>query len=97
MAPAGRLAARVGGFDVATESEAIKRSIGYMSQKFSLYDDLEVGENIEFFSGIYGVPRAQRAAAWRTFSATMTPLMTGIPSASATCINPWHAAPATNS
>ena len=54
--------ARVGGFDVATESESIKRSIGYMSQKFSLYDDLEVGENIEFFSGIYGVPRELRAA-----------------------------------
>jgi ABC-2 type transport system ATP-binding protein len=54
--------ARVGGFDVATESEAIKRSIGYMSQKFSLYDDLEVGENIEFFSGIYGVPEERRAA-----------------------------------
>ncbi len=54
--------ARVGGFDVATESESIKRSIGYMSQKFSLYDDLEVGENIEFFSGIYGVPEDRRAA-----------------------------------
>jgi ABC-2 type transport system ATP-binding protein len=53
--------ARVGGFDVATESESIKRSIGYMSQKFSLYDDLEVGENIEFFSGIYGVPEDRRA------------------------------------
>jgi ABC-2 type transport system ATP-binding protein len=53
--------ARVGGFDVATESESIKRSIGYMSQKFSLYDDLEVGENIDFFSGIYGVPEDRRA------------------------------------
>ena len=53
--------ARVGGFDVSRESESIKRSIGYMSQKFSLYDDLEVGENIEFFSGIYGVPEERRA------------------------------------
>jgi len=53
--------ARVGGLDVATESEAIKKSIGYMSQKFSLYDDLSVEENIDFFSGIYGVPKARRA------------------------------------
>jgi len=51
--------ATVGGFDVATQSEAIKRNIGYMSQKFSLYDDLEVEENIDFFGGIYGV-RKQR-------------------------------------
>ncbi len=50
----------VGGLDVMKESEAIKKHIGYMSQKFSLYDDLTVEENIDFFSGIYGVPRARR-------------------------------------
>jgi ABC-2 type transport system ATP-binding protein len=53
--------AKVAGFDVKTQSEQIKRNIGYMSQKFSLYDDLTVEENIDLFSGIYGVPRARRA------------------------------------
>jgi ABC-2 type transport system ATP-binding protein len=52
--------ATVGGFDVATEPERIRQNIGYMSQKFSLYDDLTVEENIEFFTGIYGVARQRR-------------------------------------
>jgi ABC-2 type transport system ATP-binding protein len=47
--------ARVSGFDLSTQAEQIKQTIGYMSQKFSLYDDLSVEENIEFFSGVYGV------------------------------------------
>ncbi len=51
---------RVAGFDVMTETEAIRRHIGYMSQLFSLYPDLTVEENIAFFSGLYGVPRARR-------------------------------------
>ncbi len=52
----------VNGYDVARDPESVKRNIGYMSQKFSLYDDLTVEENIEFFSGIYGVAREAREA-----------------------------------
>lgn len=49
--------ATVAGYDVATEYEQVKRHIGYMSQKFSLYDDLTVEENFVLFGGIYGMPR----------------------------------------
>jgi ABC-2 type transport system ATP-binding protein len=49
--------AMVAGFDVATQANLVKKSIGYMSQKFSLYDDLTVKENIIFFGGIYGLSR----------------------------------------
>ena len=51
--------AKVVGFDVGSEAEDIKKNIGYMSQKFALYDDLTVRENITFFGGIYGLTRAR--------------------------------------
>jgi ABC-2 type transport system ATP-binding protein len=50
----------VAGFDIRTQPEQIKRNIGYMSQKFSLYEDLSVEENIDFYSGIYCIPAERK-------------------------------------
>ena len=46
----------VAGFDISRQSEMVKKRIGYMSQRFSLYDDLKVWENLRLFGGIYGMP-----------------------------------------
>lgn len=51
--------ATVAGFDMCTQPDLIKQHIGYMSQKFSLYDDLTVLQNIKFFGGIYGLSRSE--------------------------------------
>lgn len=53
--------ARVAGFDVARQPEQVRQHIGYMSQKFSLYNDLTVGENLRLFAGLYSVARRELA------------------------------------
>jgi ABC-2 type transport system ATP-binding protein len=55
--------ASVAGYDVVTQPEQVKTSIGYMSQRFSLYPELTAGENFDFFAGVYGLPPHQIAAA----------------------------------
>lgn len=55
--------AKIAGYDIYKETELIKKNIGYMSQKFSLYEDLTINENIDFFGGIYGLSKGEIKAA----------------------------------
>jgi ABC-2 type transport system ATP-binding protein len=64
--------ARVGGLDVYTQAEQIKQNIGYMSQRFSLYDELTVEENIDFFGGVYGLRGATLSTRKRQVLETMS-------------------------
>jgi ABC-2 type transport system ATP-binding protein len=73
LAPTGG-SGRVGGFDIRREGERIKEIIGYMSQRFSLYEDLTVEQNLDFYGGIYRIPAAKKAArkAWALEMAGLT-------------------------
>jgi ABC-2 type transport system ATP-binding protein len=53
---------KVAGFDIYKQAELIKQNIGYMSQKFSLYEDLTISQNIRFYGGVYGMKTAERKA-----------------------------------
>ena len=61
LAPTGG-GGTVAGYDIRTQPEQIKANIGYMSQRFSLYEDLTVEDNIDFYSGIYRIPREKKQA-----------------------------------
>ncbi len=79
---------RVGGCDIRLEAEQIKQNIGYMSQKFSLYEDLTVTENIDFYGGIYGLI-GHRLAERRDWALAMAGLIEHTTSITATLSGGW--------
>jgi ABC-2 type transport system ATP-binding protein len=67
--------ARVGGIDVGRDPEGVKRRIGYMSQRFSLYEQLTVDQNITFFGGVYGLSAARLAGRVSVQACNLTALL----------------------
>ena len=59
------------GYDIRTQSDEIKRNVGYMTQRFSLYADLSIRENLEFVARVYGVPNPRQAARARVIAGLM--------------------------
>src|SRR3954462_7638700 len=87
LAPTGG-GATVLGYDVVTQAEAIKRRIGYMSQKFSLYSDLSVRENLDFYGRIYGLS-PQKLEAQSKNVLELTSLSTRLPQLAGTLSGGW--------
>jgi ABC-2 type transport system ATP-binding protein len=70
--------AEVAGYDVARQSEKVRASIGYVSQKFSLFTDLTAEENLNFFARAYGVPQTAERIAWASARAGLSPAERGL-------------------
>ena len=81
--------AQVGGVDVGADPDGVKRRIGYMSQRFSLYEQLTVDQNITFFGGVYGL-RGQRLASRRAFALEMAGLKGREDALTATLSGGWR-------
>ena len=81
--------AQVGGVDVGADPDGVKRRIGYMSQRFSLYEQLTVDQNITFFGGIYGL-RGKRLASRRAFALEMAGLKGREDALTATLSGGWR-------
>ena len=75
----------VAGYDVARQPEAVRQNIGYMSQKFSLYNDLTVIENLRLFAGLYSVPRGRLQRAHRVGAGDGEPEGAGEPAHRGRC------------